>query len=386
MGCGATMPRRQVAETAAPPRPRPRVPAVLSHHFLLQIGDLPASETDTGYPAPHNPVYNVRWSPCGGFLISSARDGNVSLWSAAHGYRVRQFNAHRGFALSCTYSPLGNMFASTSDDRTAKIWNVESDEDRPVRVLAGHEHKVYASDFSADGSKLVTASMDRLLKMWDVETGTCTRNFVGHDKSVFSCACPHGDLIISGGDDRCVRVWDWRAQSSMIRVLPGHTKTVWSVRGLPGGESALSTGMDADVRDWDLGSGRCRQVFEGHKAPVHFACYYADGQAVASAGRDMHVRLWNRSTGECADRITGHEAAVYGGDVREDRIASCSLDETIRIWKLGEGFATPAGDAGLDLEFDFDIADDPADGEDPWEIAESPRSQPQTATPNGDCT
>eukprot|EP01062_Namystynia_karyoxenos_P021440 TRINITY_DN18156_c0_g1_i1.p1 TRINITY_DN18156_c0_g1~~TRINITY_DN18156_c0_g1_i1.p1 ORF type:complete len:386 (+),score=75.23 TRINITY_DN18156_c0_g1_i1:101-1258(+) len=367
MGCGAASQRRALADTAAVEghkargKNRPHVP--LSRHHLVQMGAGGASEE------PGTAVYCVRWSPCARYLLSSHRDGKLVLWNAADGRRLRYWAEHRGFALSCAYSPLGGLVASTCDDKTAKIWNVDSSASAALCTLTGHEHKVYSAEFSPDGRNLLTGSMDRLVKVWDVETQKCFGDLRGHEKSVFTCCCPRPDVAVSGGDDKVVRLWDWRTGKT-THQLAGHIKTVWSVRANEAGTEVLSSGMDCEVRDWDLATGRAR-VLEGHRAPVHVVAYLHDGQSVLSAGRDSQIRLWDRASGEVTERVTGHSAAVYGAAVSGDLVASCSLDETIRTWYVPAPAAdsitpgcAPAAEDELDLDFDFHIAD--PDGSDPW--------------------
>ena len=59
---------------------------------------------------------------------------------------------------------------------------------------------------------------------------------------------------------------------------------------------------------------------------------------LASGSIDETIRIWNATTGECEATLTGHEGPVTALVVlSDDRLASGSYDETVRIWNLTTG-------------------------------------------------
>jgi RNA polymerase sigma factor (sigma-70 family) len=77
--------------------------------------------------------------------------------------------------------------------------------------LAGHAGIWGSSnslDFSADGRVLASSSADKTVKLWDVKTAKELRTLRGHTSWV-SCTlfAPHSDLLVSLGRDNTVRVW-----------------------------------------------------------------------------------------------------------------------------------------------------------------------------------
>ncbi len=79
--------------------------------------------------------------------------------------------------------------------------------------------------------------------------------FWGHPDPVNAVAVtPDGQQIISGSDDRTVRIWD-RQNGTEQTVLTGHTGPVWAVAVTPDGSEIVSVG-DQTIRIWDRRSGR----------------------------------------------------------------------------------------------------------------------------------
>ncbi len=57
--------------------------------------------------------------------------------------------------------------ASGSEDKTVKLWSVESQKE--VTTLQGHDNIVNSVAFSPDGKYLASGSEDCTVKLWSVE-------------------------------------------------------------------------------------------------------------------------------------------------------------------------------------------------------------------------
>jgi WD40 repeat protein len=74
-------------------------------------------------------------------------------------------------------------------------------------VLRGHLNQVNHFAWSPEGQRLVTASDDRTVRVWDVETGE-SRVLQGHTDGVVQVAfSPDGKTVASTSRDGTVRLW-----------------------------------------------------------------------------------------------------------------------------------------------------------------------------------
>jgi len=73
---------------------------------------------------------------------------------------------------------------------------------------------------------------------------------------------PDGLRAISAGMDTTLRVWDLET-GVCLRVLEGHTKNAWNVSTTYDGQRAVSASLDHTLRVWDLETGACLHVLEG---------------------------------------------------------------------------------------------------------------------------
>ena len=75
--------------------------------------------------------------------------------------------------------------------------------------LQGHDSGINSVTFSPDGSKIISGSDDKTIRVWDASTGVeMLSPLQGHDSGVSSIAfSPDGSKIISGSEDHTIRVW-----------------------------------------------------------------------------------------------------------------------------------------------------------------------------------
>ncbi|MYG06378.1 hypothetical protein F4167_07140 [Candidatus Poribacteria bacterium] len=78
-----------------------------------------------------------------------------------------------------------------------------------------------------------------------------------------------------------------------MKVLTGHTLTVWSVAFSPDGLTLASGSQDETIRLWNIATGAHIATLTGHTAPVKSVAFSSDGVTLASGSMDSTVRLWD---------------------------------------------------------------------------------------------
>jgi target of rapamycin complex subunit LST8 len=99
---------------------------------------------------------------------------------------LHRLKAHDNYILKCLISPDVRKLATTSSDKTIKIWSLYNYSIE--KELVGHSKWVWDAVFSVDAAYLVTASSDHSARLWDVEKGQDIKMYSGHTKAVVCCA------------------------------------------------------------------------------------------------------------------------------------------------------------------------------------------------------
>lgn len=281
----------------------------------------------TGY------VRSIAFSPDGTRLASASDDTSIKVWNTATSECLDILEGHNGWVISVAFSADGKRLASGSSDSSIRIWDVETG--KRIRTLVGHGGSVLSVAFSADGTRLASSSEDTFIKIWNPETGTCGRTLKGHGHFVQSIALSADTRqLISGSDDTTIKIWN-PTLNKCIRTLRGHGGYVWKVALSPDGKRIASGSSDKTVKIWDVATGECLHTLMDHGVPVRSVAFSPDGNQLASGSEDEMICIWDVASGECIRTLTGHRGGVLSMVYASDgRLASSSLDRTIRIWNL----------------------------------------------------
>ncbi|KAJ7166772.1 hypothetical protein C8R46DRAFT_951385, partial [Mycena filopes] len=207
-----------------------------------------------------------------------------------------------------------------------------------MQVVLGHTSTVSSVAFSPDGTRIVSGSNDKTVRVWDTETqAQIGAPLEGHTGTVSSVAfSPDGARIVSGADDKTVRVWDTEAQTQIGAPLEGHTGTVSSVAFSPDGTRIVSGSYDNTVRVWDTETQtQIGAPLEGHTGGVSSVAFSPDGTRIVSGSYDNTVRVWDTETQtQIGAPLEGHTGGVSSVAFSPDgtRIVSGSNDKTVRVW------------------------------------------------------
>lgn len=134
---------------------------------------------------------------------------------------------------------------SASDDQTIRIWNWQSRT--CISVLTGHNHYVMCASFHPKEDLVVSASLDQTVRVWDIsalkkKTASPGDDMLrlsqmntdlfggvdavvkyvleGHDRGVnWASFHPTLPLIVSGADDRQVKLWRMNGNYPSLGLL-----------------------------------------------------------------------------------------------------------------------------------------------------------------------
>jgi WD40 repeat protein len=237
-----------------------------------------------------------------GRTASLSRDGRRLL--ACDGTQLARLLSLPGGALEGSYnsasksasqvhcaalSPSGGLVA-LGGEKDVVLWEAGG---KLVRRLEGHSGPVYALSFSADGRRLASGSDDRTVRVWDVDTGRELARLGDFEGEVYSVDWRY--VLVYGYSDHTLRLWDV-VERRQLRRLTGHGRRVLCASFSADGTRAVSAGLDGKLIVWNVGTGAQEATVE-HKGTVRCVAVSPDGRQVLTAGPDQMVRLWSTAGG-----------------------------------------------------------------------------------------
>ncbi|MGE3807550.1 MAG: WD40 repeat domain-containing protein [Gemmataceae bacterium] len=205
-------------------------------------------------------------------------------------------------AVNClTFSADGRFLASASDDRTARVWHLQTGREC-YRFEAGSG--VNATAFSPDRRYLLVASKDARVRLWEMHSGRVkwTRGTnISPDLNHIPVFFDSGDrLLLGGADGRAINAGDGlhrhqfthQSFSFLARLHPDVVKGIRLVASSPRGDLLLTSASFDDIRLWDSKSFAQLHRLAGHPNCTRCAAFSPDGQSVLTVGEQGDARRW----------------------------------------------------------------------------------------------
>jgi pleiotropic regulator 1 len=142
---------------------------------------------------------------------------------------------------------------------------------------------------------------------------------------------PTLDVIVTGGRDSTVRVWDIRTKRQ-VQCFEGHTNSVFQVATQAPDPQIVSVSADSQVRLWDLAAGKCRSVLTNHKKGVRAVVIHPEEFSMATASAD-NIKKWKFPDGHFMENMTGHRAVINTLAMNQDGVMVSGADNgTLAFW------------------------------------------------------
>jgi len=308
------------------------VPGSLKIKVLTELNQVLYNIRETNHLEDHtDAVISVSFSPDSQTIASSSRDKTIKLWTA-DGQLIKSLSGHEAEIYRVIFSPNGQTLASASADKTIKLWSKEGDL---LRTIPAHNLEVYDVSFHPTLPIIASASADKTIKLWDAETGKFLHQILGHTDEVISVSfSPDGDMIASGSADKTIKLWNAKNRI-LIKTLTGHQDKVLEVSFSPDGDIIASASADKTIKLWRTKDGKLIKTLTGHQDKVLEVDFSPDSKMIASASADNTIKLWKVKNGELLQTLEAHKAPVVGVRFSPDgkTLASASTDQTIRLWR-----------------------------------------------------
>ena len=180
------------------------------------------------------------------------------------------------------------------------------------RKLRGHRGHINDVAVTPDGDCIVSGSDDRTIRVWDIVTGQAVRTLGRQREAVLSIqVASEGGRIISTAPDHTLWVWQ-TDEERPLHVLEGHAEEINSVAMTPDAGLIVSASLDGTARVWDTNAGRAIHLFSEMGDWKNSVVIAPDGSFAAGASLNrsdrasgVRVKTWDLKTGDVVHTRSG---------------------------------------------------------------------------------
>lgn len=210
-----------------------------------------------------------------------------------------------------------------------------------MAVLTGKSELIRAIAYSPDGTLMVAGGFDKIVALWDIAREEEIRRLGGEHMALSIAFNPNGKIFAIGTTGNTIELWSVTS-GKIQKVLRGHTGWVTAVAYSPDGKFLISGSSDKTLRLWDTADYKLITTLRGHDFGLYAVAFSRDGKLLAStsgseaAGEERVIKIWNMASRKVIATLYGHEKQIWSVAFSKDskRLVSGSYDGTVRLWDL----------------------------------------------------
>ncbi|RCV08875.1 hypothetical protein SETIT_1G362300v2 [Setaria italica] len=275
-------------------------------------------------------VVCCHFSTDGKILASAGHEKKAVLWNMENFQTQYTSEEHGGIITDVRFRPNSNHLATSSFDRTIKLWNA-ADPGFSLHTFTGHSFQVTSLDFHPKKTDLLcSCDGNGEIRYWNVTQLTCMRAIKGGTAQVrFQ---PNAGQFLAAAAENMVSIFDIETHGKKY-TLQGHNTDVQSVCWDNSGEYLASVSQDL-VKVWSISSGECIHELSSNGNKFHSCVFHPSYTSLLVIGGYQSLEVWNMVKNQSLT-VQAHEGliAALAQSPVTGMVASASHDNSVKVWK-----------------------------------------------------
>ena len=276
----------------------------------------------------------------GTFLASTVDDEDCLIVDLNSAKPLCRIDGDGEAITSLALTPSANYVIVCSRSLSMRIFQLSHIDGRITaalsRTLKPHATPVVASTVDATGSLVVTGGADGIVKVWDIRGGYCSHTFHGH-----------------GGVVTALEVFE-SSTAGQSASAGSKKRKATQINGssLKSSMFLASSGEDGRIKIYNLNTKQLVASLESHVSVVRALKFSTEQDIILSASRDRTIVLWDARTWTSKCVVTATEELEAAGLFQGGQYLYAGGEQgRVRVWSTltGQELETPAG-RGLETE------------------------------------
>ena len=259
-----------------------------------------------------------------GYLASGSKDESIKIWDINKSKIISEFK-ERGQVICLLEFEPNKLLAGTSENNIG-LWDLNKKEENSIFNFEKHSFWVNCL-VKIDKNTFASASNDCNIYVWDYYNRKFLFELAEHTDCILALIKLNNGRLCSGSADLTIKIWNLETREIEYELI-GHNKMIKNLYQLKNGILLSSDERTLIIwKNFDLfKSINCRSDYRNF-------CQI-DDNCLACASKDNSIDLMDLNNYQIYDFLKGHYSNVICViKLKDNRLASCSLDKTIKIWE-----------------------------------------------------
>lgn len=286
----------------------------------------------------------------GQLVVSTSNDGSARVWNLQDGTEIASV-LHGGRVTGAKFSRDGKSILTLSDDNTARITEISNGS---VRSILTHDSAVTAALFAGDADRVLTASMDGAITLWNVANES-RETALREKKKETDKSYPYATNAVFTENNRLITamsnnsVWIWDIEAKVYTEISAHRGEIIDLQVMPEGDRFLTASTDGLVKVWSAESGQLIASVVESEGQVTSIAISADKQFLVSGFSSGNLEVARVSPEYRVLRVRPNAFIINDAEISPSgRYLAVADREEISVWDLndnrGEGLVLPPND------------------------------------------
>ena len=243
-----------------------------------------------GLPGPLAFSRVVSYHPSDRLLALSAAAPSLHLFDTELRRTLTTLNIHEEVITGINFTSCGTKMLSSSRDGVLNITDlIKSKVERQIHV----NNCISSFIISKYDDYIALATKDSRILLFDNRTEGEVQNLDAHYGQVTTLATNNEGIIVSGGSDHCVRIWDIRDTISACGTIASNTTDIKYIQFMNNNQHIIYTTMQGHIKEYSLENTKIvkQRNITGHP----LASYYHEDSnkfLITTEACDLHVFEW----------------------------------------------------------------------------------------------